>query len=80
MFDHGHWVVYRRFQGDVLAFGWRWVGGWGLRVRIFSWRILSWGKRISMKGVQDFLELFKKEHNEKRNKKKVCSTGSNEQH
>ena len=32
----------------------------GLRGRIFPWRNLSWRKRISMKGAQDFLALFKK--------------------
>ena len=34
--------------------------GGGLRGRIFPWRNLSWGKRISMKGEQDFLALFEK--------------------
>ena len=33
----------------------------------FSWRNLSWGKKISMKGAQDFLALFKKKNNEKIN-------------
>ena len=27
----------------------------------FPWSNLSWGKKISMKGAQDFLALFKKE-------------------
>ena len=35
-------------------------GGGGLRGRIFPWRNFSWGKRISMKGAQDFLALFEK--------------------
>jgi len=26
----------------------------------FPWRNLSWGKKISMKGEQDFLEFFKR--------------------
>ena len=30
----------------------------------------SWGKRISMKGAQDFLVLFKTKNNEKINMKK----------
>ena len=37
------------------------------------------GKKISMKGAQDFLAL-KKKHNEKINMKKFFSTGSKEQH
>ena len=37
------------------------VEGRGLLGRIFPWRNLSWGKRISMKGAQDFLALFKKQ-------------------
>ena len=31
---------------------------------------LSWGKKISMKGAQDLLALFKKKNNEKINMKK----------
>ena len=42
----------------------------GLRGKIFPWRNLSWGKRISMKRAQDFLALFKKKkNNEKINMK-----------
>ena len=42
-------------------------------------RNMSWEKKISMKGAQDFLALFKK-NNEKINMKKFFSTGSKEQH
>ena len=44
-----------------------------------SWRNLSWGKKIFMKGAQDYLALFKK-YNEKINMKKVFSTDSKEKH
>ena len=43
--------------------GFFWFGGEvevGLRGKIFPWSNLSWGKRISMKGAQDFLAFFKK--------------------
>jgi len=60
--------VYRRFQGDFFAFGW----GRELPGKIFPWRNLSWGKRISIEGAQDFLALLKK------NNEKKISTGSNE--
>ena len=40
---------------------------------------LSWGKKISMKGAQDLLALFKI-NNEKINMKKFFSAGSKEQH
>ena len=65
-YSNGYWEVYRRFQGDFL------VGG-GVEKRGICWvnfpsRNLSWGKRISMKGAQDFLALFKK--NEKIDMKK----------
>jgi len=36
---------------------WLGVEGRGLRGRIFPWRNLSWEKRNSMKGAQDFLVL-----------------------
>ena len=43
----------------------------GSRGRIFPWRNLLWGERISIKGAQDFLILFKtKKNNEKINVKK----------
>ena len=42
----------------------------GLRGRIFPWRNLSWEERISMKGAQDFLILFKTKNNESINMKK----------
>ena len=41
---------------------------------------LSWGKKISMKGVQDLLVLLKKKNNEKINMKKFFSDLSKEQH
>ena len=66
-YSNGYWEVYRRFQGDFFGLGGG-VEGRGLRGRIFPWRNLSWGKRISMKGAQDFLALFKK-NNEKINMK-----------
>ena len=75
-YSNGYWEVYRRFQGDFL------VGG-GVYKRGICWgnfpsRNLSWRKKISMKGAQDFLALLKK-NNEKINTK-VFSTGSKEQH
>ena len=33
------------------------------------WKNFSWGKRLSMKGAQHFLALFKKKNNEKINMK-----------
>ena len=54
------------FRGIFLFRG-RFEGG-GFRGRIFPWRNMSWGKRISMKGAQDFLALFEK-NNEKINRK-----------
>ena len=58
-----------------------WLGG-GVEKRGIYWgnfpsRNLSWGKEISMKGVQDLLALFKK-NNEKINMKKFFSTKSKE--
>ena len=35
-----------------------------------SWRNFSWGKKIFIKGAQDFLALFEKKNNEKINMKK----------
>ena len=46
------------------------IEGRGLRGRIFLWRNLSWEETISIKGVQDFLILFKTKNNEKINMKK----------
>ena len=59
IYNNGYWEVYRRFQGDFFLFRERFEGG-GFRGRIFPWRNMSWGKRISMKGAQDFLALFEK--------------------
>jgi len=58
-YSNGYLEVYRCFQRDFL------VGGGGGEKRgicggDFPWRNLSWGKKISMKGVQDFLALLKK--------------------
>ena len=44
------------------------VEGRGLFGGIFPWRNLSWGKKIYVKGVQDFLEFLN--NNEKINMKK----------
>ena len=66
-YSNGYWEVYRRFQGDFLVGGG--VEKRGICWGNFPWRNLSWGKKISMKGAQDFLALFKK-NNEKINMKK----------
>ena len=76
-FSNGYWEVYRRFQWDFFGLGGR-VEGDGLRRRIFPWKNFSLGKRISMKGAQDFLALFEK-NNEKKTWK-VFSAESKEQH
>ena len=55
---NGYWKVYRRFQEDFL-FGGELRGG----VYVggpFHVGFSHGGKRLSMKGVQDFLVLFKK--------------------
>ena len=49
------------FRGNFLVQEEELRGG-GLRRRMFPWRNFSWGKRISMKGAQDFLVLFEKKH------------------
>ena len=46
------------FSGGFFCLGG--ISEGGLRGRIFPWRNLSWGKRISMKGAQGFLALFEK--------------------
>ena len=56
-YSNGYWELYRRFQEDFLGSGG--IEGKGLRGRMFLWNNLSWGKIISMKGVQDLLVLFK---------------------
>ena len=60
-----------------------WLGGRVVEKSRICWgsfpsRNLSWGKKNSMKGVQDLLALLNK-NNEKINMKKN-STGSKEQH
>ena len=61
--------------------------GWGEGLRIGGWaggnfpsRNSSWWKKISMKGAQDLLALFKEKNNEKINMKSFISAGSKEQH
>ena len=66
-YSNGYWEVYRRFQGDFFWFGGRVEGG--LRGRIFQWRNVLLGKRLSMEGLQDFLALFKKKNYEKKYEK-----------
>ena len=61
------------WEGDL-----RWGGGGGVREKIFPCKNFSIGKGPSMKGVQDFLALFKK-NNEKINVK-FFYTESEEQH
>ena len=61
-----------------------WLGG-GVEKRRIYWgnfpsRNLSWGNKISMKGAQDLLALFKKKNNGKINMKRFFSAGSKEQH
>ena len=53
------------FGGGDMGFQGRWLRG-----KIFPWGNLSWEKRISINGVQDFLALCKKKNNEKINMKK----------
>ena len=60
------------------------MGGGGIEKRgiglgNFRSRNFSWWKKISMKGAQDLLVLFRKKNNEKRNMKKFFSAGSKEQ-
>jgi len=43
------------FSGCIFSGGGVRGQGSELRGRIFPWRNLSWGKRISMKGILDFL-------------------------
>ena len=73
-------VIYKR---TVVFRGIFWFGGvvekrgicWGN----FPWRNLSWGKKISMKGAQDFLALLKKKQ-WKNKYEKFFSTEIEEQH
>ena len=74
-YSNGYWEVYRRFQEDFLVGGGvGYAGGTPHRV------ICHGGKKISMKGAQDLLALFKKKNIEKINMKKFFSAGSKEQH
>ena len=59
-YSKGYYEVYRRFHGDFFALGWKWVGRRGYVGGSFHGEILSRGKRVPMKGAQDFLALFKK--------------------
>ena len=76
-YSNGYLEVYRRFQEEFLVGGG--VEKRGIYWGNFSSRNLSWGKKISMKGAQDLLALFKK-NNEKINMKKFFSAGSKERH
>jgi len=55
--------------GSVKPFsvGFFWFGR--LHGRIFPWKKFSLRKRLSVKGAQDFLALFRKKNNEKINMK-----------
>ena len=71
-------------MGSVQVFsgGFFWLGeGWeeGDMLGELSIDNLSWGKKISMKGAQDLLALFKKKQ-WKNKYEKVLSAGSKEQH
>ena len=64
-------------RGFFLVWGERSWGGF--RGRIFLWRNLSWGKKISMKGDAGFSSIIKK-NNERINMKSFFLTESKEQH
>ena len=51
---------------DVFRGVFIWLGA-GVEKRGICWVNFSWGKKISMKGAQDFLALLKKKNNEKIN-------------
>ena len=57
-YSNDYWEVYIRFQGDFFGLGGE-LGG-GVTWEDISMEKLLMGKRISMKGAQDFLELFEK--------------------
>ena len=76
-YSNGRWEVYRRFQENFL-FGGRGLGSKGVMWGKFLRRNFSWGKRISMKGAQNFLEFKKKM--KKINMKSFFSTESKEYH
>ena len=57
-YGNGYLEVYRRFQGDFFGLGGEWKEE--SRGRIFQWRKVLLGKRLSMEGAQEFLSLFKK--------------------
>ena len=56
-YSNGYWEVYRRFQEDFFGWGRGWEEGDMLGE--LSIDNLSWGMKISMKGAQDLLALFK---------------------
>ena len=56
-YSNGYWEVYRRFQEDFFGWGRGWEEGDMLGE--LSIDNLSWGMKISMKGAQDLLTLFK---------------------
>ena len=75
---NGYWEVYRRFQGIFLVWGGGEVEGDGVAWEDLSMEEFAMGKRISMKGAQNFLALFKKK--QLKINMKSFSTQSKEQH
>ena len=67
-YSNGYWEVYIRFQIDFFGWGGGVVEKRGICWGISPWSNLSRGKKISMKGAQDFLALLK--NNKKINIKK----------
>ena len=64
------------FSGGFFS-GWERGRGGGVTWDDLSMENLSWGKRNSMKGAQDFLAFFK---NKIKKNEKVLATGYTEQH
>ena len=59
-YSHVYLEVYRRIQGDFLVGGGGGVEKRGNMLGELSLEEFIMGKKISMKGTQDFLALFKK--------------------
>ena len=68
IYSNGYWEVYKRFQGEE----------WDM-IADLSMEEFVTGKKISMKGAQDFLALFKKKQ-WKNKYEKFVSTESEEQY